>query len=270
MDRQSLNIAVFTALIASLTHVVVIADDSACSDCDGCTGLFSEGCNDWIGEGCCDGTSTKRGLSFYTSLSLAGSFTDLDSGGFNNVGFFPNTGSDSNDSFDIGGAIGIAIPTKRGQLRVECEALSRDMFSSVTNSFRPPTPIFFYDVDLDDRWSVMGNLWYDIPVADRLDLYFGGGVGTSGGTISADDGVVAGQGRYSETIWQIGAGVNYHCSDRFTIDLGYRYVDSGTAETDLAWNFRNLPAGNYTADMTAHQIQVGFRFNSIGDILRRN
>jgi opacity protein-like surface antigen len=204
------------------------------------------------------------GPSLYASLNLGGSFCSLQSGGFNTGGGFENTGSDGTDSFDIGGAIGVAIPRRRGTLRFECEAMSRDMFNSVTNSFQPPTPTFFYDVDYDKRWSVMGNCWFDIPVTHRIDIYIAGGGGLGGGKLSVSDGVVQGSGYFSEGAWQAGGGVNFHLTERITVDLGYRYIDFGQTSIDL---FAAIPAGNYEAGLAGHQIMMDFRFHSIGDFI---
>lgn len=215
----------------------------------------------WLG-GCADESCLAK-PSTYVSFLIGGATSDIESGGFNTFGF-DNTGGDTASTLHLGGAFGFIIPTSKGQFRLECEGMSHDMLGVVTNSFQPPTPTFFYDVQLEDQWSVMANLWKDIPIKDDLDAYIGGGIGTSGGTITVNDGVVFGQGRYTELAWQFGTGFNWHASDHLTIDLGYRFVNLGTAETTLFGG-----SGNYTADLTTHQLQAGFRFSSLGKLLSR-
>lgn len=201
----------------------------------------------------------------YTSLNLAGSFNHLSSGGFNTVGFFENTGSDNEDAFDIGGAIGVYIPKQWGGVRIECEAMGRDIFNSVTDSYLPPTPSFFYDVTVNNRWTALANVWFDVPWRNCKNVYFGGGLGTGGGSLAIDDGVVQGSGGFTEGVWQLGFGVNRKRNKGVTFDLGYRFVDFGTA--GIAIN--NGLGGNYTLETTAHQIMLGIRFNSIRQLLTR-
>jgi opacity protein-like surface antigen len=253
---------------------------SLCNDCTNgpvCCAVDESSCCDDVAHGCrsCDcGTRVgccspyRRQPSMYASVNLAGLFTHLQSGGFNTVGFFPNTGDDNLDGFDIGGAIGLNIPRNWGILRIEGQFMARDMFDTITNSYRPPTPTFFYNVDIDDRWSAMANFWFDIPITKRVDIYLGGGVGSAGGSLSANDFVTQGAGRFTEGVWQVGGGVALRRGKRLTFDLGYRYIDYGTAGTNLTW-FRGRPAGNYTMNLTSHQIALSVRFNSLGDFLPR-
>ena len=210
-----------------------------------------------------DCTCPKR--SVYTALNLAGSFSHLASGGNNLLGPSENTGSDNEDAFDIGGTIGVNIPIRWGAVRIECEAMGRDIFNSSTGSFQPPTPEVFYDVACENRWSALANVWFDVPWRNCRNIYFGGGLGTGGGTISIDDSVVEGEGAFTEGAWQVGFGVTRQLNRGPTLDLGYRYVDFGTAEIGI----ENGSAGNYTLETTAHQILLGIRFNSIRDLIRR-
>jgi opacity protein-like surface antigen len=211
----------------------------------------------------CPKRSAKR--SVYTALNLAGSFSHLASGGTNTIGSFENTGSDNEDAFDIGGTIGVNIPIRWGAVRIECEAMGRDILNSSTGSFQPPTPEFFYDVAVENRWSALANVWFDVPWRNCRNIYFGGGLGTGGGTISIDDSVVGGEGAFTEGAWQVGFGVTRQRNRGATLDLGYRYVDFGTAEIGI----ENGSGGNYTLETTAHQILLGIRFNSIRDLIRR-
>lgn len=215
---------------------------SECDNCDDC---------------CCCGPSV------YASLNLRGSFDNLQSGGFNTVGQFPNTGSDSGSSFSLGGAIGVNIPQNFGAIRLECEGLYVDPLNSTTNSFQPPTPTFFYQTSYSNRWAVLANLWVDIPVNECWDFYAGGGIGGGGSTMTVDDTVVQGTGSSTDVVWQIGCGLTRHY-DRFSLDVGYRYMDWGTSSVDLV--FGGGPAGNFTADVTSHQLFAAIRFGSIGSL----
>jgi opacity protein-like surface antigen len=185
----------------------------------------------------------------------------LQSGGFNTVGPHPNTGSDNSDTFSIGGAIGTRIPRNLGTLRLECEGIYVDPFNTVTNSFPgPPGPItFFYRTQYSNRWAVLANCWFDIPINNCLDLYAGGGIGGGGATMSVDDFVVQGRGSSSDVVWQVGCGL-VRRFNRVAVDLGYRYMDWGKSEVTITGG------GNFTADVTSHQVFLGIRYNRLGDL----
>ena len=88
--------------------------------------------------------------------------------------------------------------------------------------------------------------------------------------MSIDDTYVSGQSRFNRFAWQIGGGVTWDVSQRVTLDLGYRYMDYGSTFVDLNDNFNpNNAAGNYIADLTSHQVMLGIRFNSLGNLIGR-
>lgn len=232
-----------------------------CGNAASCTS-----CQDALACNSCGDSCSCRSL--YASVNLRGSFDHLQSGGFNTVGIFPNTGSDNRDSFSIGGAIGVAIPRTYGTLRLECEGIYVDPFNTVTNSFAPPTPTFFYTATTSNRWAVLANSWFDIPLNDRLDVYVGGGIGGGGAAMAVDDGVVSGSGSSTDFVYQAGCGLNRRF-DRISLDLGYRYMHWGTANVDLFANVGGGPAGNFTAEVTSHQLFFAVRFTSLGNLFSR-
>ena len=59
----------------------------------------------------------------------------------------------------------------------------------------PPSPVFFYDVKVEDIWSTTANIWIDLPVSNRLDVYGGGGIGMGGFELQVSDGIVEGSSR---------------------------------------------------------------------------
>ncbi len=221
----------------------------------------------------------RCGPSFYASVNFTGTFAHLRQGGFNTAGNFSNTGGsplfqDNEDTLDLGGTLGVAIPRTVGRfdgtVRLEVQGMYHDLLSSIMGSFPgPPGPVgFLYRTNMTDRWSATANMWYDIPIECRpLDIYLGGGVGVHAGKLITTDSVVSGNDHFNEFMWHVGGGIVYHHSDRLSIDLGYRYVDYGTADIGLAVG--GAPAGNYEINLTAHQLMLGFRFNSIQDFLPR-
>jgi opacity protein-like surface antigen len=206
----------------------------------------------------------------YGYISAIGgvSFMIGDSGGLNTLGPHPNTNDTSDEVFVGGGAVGLAIPRALGTLRVELEGRGRNEFRGETDSFQPPDPTFFYDVEADDCWSVMSNAWFDLPMNDRLDVYAGGGLGAGGYNLTVDDTVVTGTDSVSNFAWQVGTGVNYRLNDRLVLDMGYRYLDLGEADIELTDAF-GASAGNYTFDVTAHELLFQLRLEEPFAFLRR-
>lgn len=223
---------------------------------------------------CVEDCWTDR-VSFYISANNYASVNHMESGGFNTFSALANSGSDNNVSYDFGLALGARIPfgCQCRALRVEVEGAFRDVGSLSTSSFQLEGPIQTYVVDYNDRWSVMTNFWLDFPLKNSKNaktIYVGGGVGANGGRLSVNDTLVSGADRYQQFAWQVGGGVTWDYSQRVTVDLGYRYVDYGTTTVNLHTNFDpTISAGNYTADLTAHQMMLGIRFNSLGNLIGR-
>lgn len=117
--------------------------------------------------------------------------------------------------FAAGGALGVALDRRRGQLRLELEGMGRDTFVS-------PTP-FGGTVYGRSNWSVMGNAWRDFMFTDRFGAYGGGGLGAGG----YQPGDSLNPGIYydanSAFAWQFGGGLIYEITERLTFDVGYRY-----------------------------------------------
>lgn len=239
---------------------------SLISDCDSDKAVGCDSFQDMSNCNACKDSQYRRSL--YASLNLRGSFDHLQSGGFNTVGGFLNTGGDNSDSFSIGGALGVAIPRKYGTLRLECEGIYVEPFNTVTNSFAPPTPSFFYTTRTSKRWAVLANSWFDIPLNNCLDFYVGGGIGGGGATMSVDDGAARGSGSSTDFVSQLGCGLTRRYK-RMDIDLGYRYVHWGTNTVDLNFGGLGFPAGNFTADVTSNQLFLALRFDSIGRLFSR-
>lgn len=214
-----------------------------------------------IESNCCDETS------YYLSMNQYASLNDIQTGGANTFG----NGSGSNVTHDIGLAVGMKIPTRCCQaIRIEAEGIYRNMFDMSNDIMIIDFPTTTLNVSLDDRWSVMGNIWYDIPLCcNTRTVYLGGGVGANGGRLGVSNGTVSGLGNYTELAWQVGGGITWDRSERWTIDLGYRFVDYGSAGVALTTIAGNNPAGNFTADLTSHQLMLGIRYNSLGELFAR-
>jgi len=113
------------------------------------------------------------------------------------------------------GALGVAIPRGVGDVRLEFEGRSGLPSGGTADAPR------------GDSWSVIANVWRDLPITDHLGAYVGGGLGAAGlPTDAGTRGGVAGQA---------GAGLTYAAHDRLTFDVGYRL--------HAATDGRSLPGG---------------------------
>ena len=119
--------------------------------------------------------------------------------------------------------------------------------------------------------SVMGNLYWDIPIAmSGFAPFVGAGVGWAGNqmkeVVTADGGVFfLPEGETSGFAWQAMAGVSFNLSPQAAVDVFYRYFDGGRLQTEFgeAFDDTGASAGTYTGmrgDLTAHEIVLSLRW----------
>jgi len=190
----------------------------------------------------------------YLSGNVGGSFARGDSSGYNNAGGFRNTCDDRDKTAFGGGALGIGWNASDAvHLRVELEGEAARGYDLATRSIDDALQ---YETNVQ-TWNLMGNIWLDFPVADRLSLFTGGGLGIGVTDIDATDFVVFGKSRDDTTFaWQVGGGFTVKATDWLAFDTSYRYIDLG--QPDL--NFRN-GAGDYELELPSHDVVLGVRFN---------
>jgi opacity protein-like surface antigen len=137
-------------------------------------------------------------------------------------------------AMDEGFAVLGALGTNLGVIRVEAEGGYRMNDVDEPGTEGEVTAI-----------SVMGNVLYDHPIADAIDLYVGGGVGVAFVELengeSDDDTVLA---------YQFLAGLAFYTSDNFAITAGYRLWTTSDLEIEGA----DIGMPLY------HQAEVGVRF----------
>ncbi len=194
----------------------------------------------------------------YASGSVSGSLMESDSGGFNQLGGgFANTGSDDTEVLGLGGAVGVAADFTSFRTRVEVEGMWREDQELVTNSFLPTMSV--YQVQADSNWSVLGNLWVDVPVAKYFAIYGGGGIGGAGGQLTVNDGVVAGTAHDQGLAYQLGGGLIAQLTDHVELDLGYRFLDMDDSEITIETLGQGNTVGNYTLDQESHTVMLTLR-----------
>ena len=119
--------------------------------------------------------------------------------------------------------------------------------------------------------SVMGNLYWDIPIAmSGFAPFVGAGIGWAGNqmkeVVTEDGGLFfLSEGETSGLAWQAMAGVSFNVSPQAAVDVFYRYFDGGNLQTEFGEVFDDLgaSAGDYTGmrgDLTAHEIMLSLRW----------
>lgn len=121
------------------------------------------------------------------------------------------------------------------------------------------------------EWTFLLNGYVDLGTWDNFTPFVGAGVGFSRNTISSftDTNVVRNGVSTADThskwsfAWALMAGVGYRVTDNLTLELSYRYIDLGDAETgsmtgfccgsyDTPYQFRHL---------TSQDVRLGLRYN---------
>ena len=115
--------------------------------------------------------------------------------------------------------------------------------------------------------TLMFNGHYDLGRFDRFTPYLGTGVGVAYNRMDevyftgnpALTNRIEGDERWS-LAWSLMAGVGVQITERVTLDLGYRYLDMGKAQSGTVDNLGFINPRVRIDDLTAHEFKVGLRF----------
>lgn len=124
--------------------------------------------------------------------------------------------------FKTGYSAGVAVGHSFDEFRFELEGSYRDSKIKEVKSALGTSTNVSGGLAIT---SLMANAYYDLPVMDQVDLYFGAGIGwanvranikekTSGDTIEGNSSVAA---------YQFMAGPAWNINDQWTVSLGYRF-----------------------------------------------
>ncbi len=127
------------------------------------------------------------------------------------------------------------------------------------------------------EWTFLANTYIDLGTWDRLTPFVGGGIGVSRNTISNFTDVSLcfggcgnpGANTYFDSgskwsfAWALYAGLAYRVTPNVTVELAYRYLDLGNAQTGTGYSYD----GAYTYSpfqfqhLTSQDMRFGVRFN---------
>lgn len=121
------------------------------------------------------------------------------------------------------------------------------------------------------EWLGLVNLYADLGTWWNMTPFVGVGIGASRNTISGfldvntpNNGVAFGAEQSKWNLaWAVHAGVAYHVSPAFSIELAYRYLDLGDALSGDLITFTGVNNVNnpmHFKDITSHDIKFGVRW----------
>ncbi len=200
----------------------------------------------------------RNAPAIYLQGNALWSMDRLDSSGVNTAGGFANNGSDEDESFGLGGAVGLIWDNCRNRVRPELEVNWHDGFDFTTNSF-PGPPQVLYETSVSDAWSSMGNVWIDFPFHDIVFFYLGGGVGAMGGKVSVTDGVVMAKENDTRFGYQLGTGVILPIEDNMELDIGFRFFDPNVTRVGLGMAGTTANFGEYKAERDIYSVMISLR-----------
>ena len=116
-------------------------------------------------------------------------------------------------------------------------------------------------------WTALWNVYADLGDFHGFTPYVGAGVGASRIKVgnyefknpNGTRGTQPGDSNWDFS-WALMAGVGYHVTDNLMVDVGYRYLDLGDAQSGKAAGFGKGKREIKFDDIRAHEVKVGLRY----------
>jgi opacity protein-like surface antigen len=152
-------------------------------------------------------------------------------------------------SFNAGATVSVVGGYKFANgLRLEGELNSRSVDTDKASANGRSLP---YDSTIS-AFGLMTNIYYDINTNSRFNPYIGGGIGLA--YLETDDSIFYRESGSTVFAYQLGAGLAYDITPRVTMDLGYRYYGTTTAEFEFT-------GGSEKMSLNTHNFIIGARYN---------
>jgi opacity protein-like surface antigen len=170
--------------------------------------------------------------------------------------YYYNAPFSDNVSFDPGVYSGFTGGYDFGYLRMEGELSYRyNEIKSVSEQFSGLT---MHNVSGNvGAFATMLNMFIDIHNTSPITPYLGGGIGFVNLELSDTTGnglLLYGSGNATVMAYQVGGGVNIALNRRLSLDLGYRYFMTDTADFDSYYPISS------SFKLDSHNVSVGCRF----------
>jgi opacity protein-like surface antigen len=117
-------------------------------------------------------------------------------------------------------------------------------------------------------YTLMLNAFYDFGNFNRFVPYVGAGIGLA--VHDVDEVYFTGNPALTNRIegdrdvafaWSVMAGVGYQISDRAVLDVGYRYIDMGKAQSGRVDSAGFVNPAVKIDDIAAHEVKLGLRYH---------
>lgn len=174
----------------------------------------------------------------------------------------PGPLNDVDDSWILGAGVGYRFdPNFRGDVTLGYRG------SYKLRGVDAGVPATSFNADVQS-WVGLLNGYYDFAVGGSLKPYIGAGIGFARNNVGNITGTTAGVtatvpgGTKTNFAWALMAGVSFPLSADVTLDIGYRYLEAGTAETDFGTVIPFAPAtySGASGKLRAHELSLGLRF----------
>jgi opacity protein-like surface antigen len=208
-------------------------------------------------------------------------------------------GKDSDVSPMLGGAFGVQMPLDEltpwrlpgnvrlpeWPIRFEIEAAGLREYELRTPGQNPGTPNDLPFNTKASNWSLMWNVWTDIPLAGLhrpiastarvvsrrpqhlprvkrflrpASWYVGVGLGVANVNVETSDSILFGAGDTYNFAWQVGTGLGYQLTDVVNLGVGYRFFRPGDGSVVLLDSARqNLGFFELASDI--HEVRFSMR-----------
>lgn len=174
-------------------------------------------------------------------------------------------GPDYREDYDLdtgwllGGTVGAYItPWLRAEAELSYTSFGIDTVTGIRNGVTEFGPDDFDGSGEITATYLLANAWVQLPTSTRFTPYAGGGFG--GAWVNPD--WSWGPGQYGHVdgdttfAWQVGGGVNFAMTERWGVDVGYRYkAVEGFNITDVNGEIAT------DVDLTSHNLQLGVVLN---------
>lgn len=215
----------------------------------------------------------KNAISFLAAVLIAASAQAEDAGKFYgridtgysaSVNMKRDVGTDAGNSAIIGAGIGYHI---NDHIRTDLTLGYRGGYNASGAILVGATPVGM-SADINSTVGLV-NAYYDIGRFDRFTPYVGAGVGFSSNRVDTTNISIGGASvgniggdTHTSFAWQVSAGTGIELTQNLSLDVGYRFIDMGTAQTgDTAVvGGTTITGATIKGNLRANELQAGLRW----------
>jgi len=178
---------------------------------------------------------------------------------------FTNAGVGGGAMYDVALGCGSGSRGLRGEIEFGYRP-GRDFKGGtiITIGGAPIDPTFKTTID---SYTIMANGYYDFGNYHGFVPYVGAGLGVAINDMGdlTTNSPLSPNPQYGQTkaslAWSLMAGFGYQLSSRTILDVGYRYINLGSAQSDVADTALQNNPRLVIKDIDAHELRVGLRYH---------